>query len=89
MAETAGEMLQRLGADGKLWAEEFNRTAVSLGYSEMDEGWLTGWFANAIENTCVTRRCRLSEMFAGQSICGMITTNGETSVVHWSEPEGK
>jgi hypothetical protein len=59
--ETAGEILQRLGADGKLWAEEFNKTAVKLGYSEMDEGWLTGWFSNAIENTCVTRRCRIPD----------------------------
>jgi hypothetical protein len=46
--ETAPEMLQRLGMDGKLWADEFNRTAISLGYQSMDEGWLIGWFCNAI-----------------------------------------
>jgi hypothetical protein len=61
MAETDGEMLQRLGADGAQWAEEFNKTAVTLGYPEMDEGWLIGWFANAIENTCVTRKCRIPD----------------------------
>jgi hypothetical protein len=46
--ESAPDMLARLGADGKLWAEEFNKTAQSLGYPEMDEGWLLGWFCNAI-----------------------------------------
>lgn len=65
--ESAGEMLQRLGADAKLWAEEFNKTAKVLGYSDMDEGWLIGWFANAIENTCVTRKCR-SDLSVGQPV---------------------
>jgi hypothetical protein len=46
--ETAGDMLQRLGVDGKLWAEEFHRTAIALGYPTMDDGWLLGWFCNAI-----------------------------------------
>jgi len=54
--ETAPEMLSRLGTDAMLWAQEFNRTAVKLGYSEMDEGWLIGWFASAIEN-CDMFRC--------------------------------
>ena len=50
--EQPADMLARLGSDGFLWAQEFNKTAVRLGYSEMDEGWLIGWFANAIENSC-------------------------------------
>lgn len=37
-----------MGIDAVKWAAEFNRIAVSLGYSEMNEGWLIGWFANAI-----------------------------------------
>lgn len=37
-----------MGIDAVKWAAEFNRVAVSLGYPEMDEGWLIGWFANAI-----------------------------------------
>ena len=53
--ETAPEMLVRLGTDAMLWAQEFSKTAVKLGYSEMDEGWLIGWFANAIENCDVVR----------------------------------
>ena len=53
--ETTPEMLIRLGTDAMLWAQEFNKTAVKLGYSEMDEGWLIGWFANAIENSDVIR----------------------------------
>lgn len=47
--ETDGEFLARIGTDGAKWAAEFRQIAISLGYSDMDEGWLTGWFANAIE----------------------------------------
>ena len=54
--ETPLECLSRLGTSGVLWAQEFNKTAVNLGYSEMDEEWLAGWFANAIEN-CDVIRC--------------------------------
>lgn len=54
--ETPLECLSRLGTNGVLWAQEFNKTAVKLGYSEMDEEWLAGWFANAIEN-CDVIRC--------------------------------
>ena len=46
--ETDGALLQRLGMDGTLWAQEFRQIAITLGYSDMDEGWLIGWFANAI-----------------------------------------
>lgn len=35
-------------ADARVWAEEFRKTAIDLGYSDMDEGWLIGWFANAM-----------------------------------------
>jgi hypothetical protein len=41
-------LLAACGADAMKWAQAFNQTAVKLGYSEMDEGWLVGWFANAI-----------------------------------------
>lgn len=34
--------------DALQWAKAFNSTARSLGYCEMDEAWLLGWFANAI-----------------------------------------
>lgn len=47
--ETSAELLERLGADAVKWAEEFRLTAIKLGYSDMDAGWLIGWFANAIE----------------------------------------
>lgn len=47
--ESDGEFLARIGTDGSKWAAEFRRIALNLGYSDMDEGWLTGWFANAIE----------------------------------------
>ena len=34
--------------DASDWAEEFRRIAIELGYSDMDEDWLIGWFANAL-----------------------------------------
>jgi hypothetical protein len=45
------QMVDALGADAVKWAQAFNQTAVKLGYSKMDEGWLIGWFANAIEHS--------------------------------------
>ena len=38
-----------MGLDAAKWAKEFRAIAIRLGYSDMDEGWLIGWFANAIE----------------------------------------
>jgi hypothetical protein len=48
--ETEPQLLERLGDDAAKWAAEFCKTAIKLGYSDMDEGRLIGWFANAIEN---------------------------------------
>jgi hypothetical protein len=47
--ETDNQMLARLGTNGAAWAAEFRTRALTLGYSDMDEGWLIGWFCNAIE----------------------------------------
>ena len=49
MMDDDNEMLAQMGTDGAKWAAEFRRIAQGLGYSDMDEGWLIGWFANAIE----------------------------------------
>ncbi len=46
--ESAADQLERLGMDGAKWAAEFRATALRLGYSDMDEGWLITWFCNAI-----------------------------------------
>lgn len=51
-------LLSALGDDAAKWAAAFNQTAIKLGYSDMDEGWLTGWFANAIEHSSDVRRWR-------------------------------
>lgn len=42
------ELYDICGADASKWAAAFNQYAVKLGYSDMDEGWLLAWFANAI-----------------------------------------
>ena len=51
-------LLDALGDDGSKWATAFRQTAMKLGYSDMDEGWLTGWFANAIEQSSLVRERR-------------------------------
>lgn len=57
-SESDADLLERLGDDAQRWAREFRATAVRLGYSDMDEGWLIGWFANAIEHSSDVRRWR-------------------------------
>lgn len=54
--ETECQLLDRLADDASKWAAEFRKTATSLGYSDMDEGWLITWFANAIEHSSDVRR---------------------------------
>ncbi len=34
--------------DARDWAASFRKIAIDLGYSDMDEGWLIGWFANSL-----------------------------------------
>jgi hypothetical protein len=48
------EMLAQMGTDAQKWAQEWCRIAdeISIGKDKrtlMDEGWMIGWFANAIE----------------------------------------
>ncbi len=42
------QLYEAMGVDGHKWAEAFRQYAVKLGYSDMDQGWLTGWFCNAM-----------------------------------------
>ena len=42
------ELHSACGVDAAKWAAAFRQYAVKLGYSDMDEGWLIGWFANPI-----------------------------------------
>lgn len=34
--------------EARVWAKKFNETLVEKGEQPWDEGWLIGWFANAI-----------------------------------------
>lgn len=45
--ESDGDMLARIGTDGQKWAWEF--LSRDFDPDDIDEGLLTGWFANAIE----------------------------------------
>ena len=58
--ETSGECLVRLGTDGKLWAEEFNKVLVEKSEQPYDPETLLAWFCNAIE---AGRSAKVSEGF--------------------------
>ncbi len=49
-----GHMLDALRDDASLWAKAFCQHARNLG-QEIDEGWMIGWFANAIETSWAHR----------------------------------
>ena len=57
-AMDAATLLDALGDDASRWAAAFRQTAIRIGYSDMDEGWLIGWFANAIEHSSDVRERR-------------------------------
>ena len=45
------ELLQALGDDAAKWAAAFCQRAKKYGGHDIDEGWMIGWFANAIEHS--------------------------------------
>jgi len=47
--ENDGQFLAYAGTDARKWAAEFCRIARDHGH-DLDEGWVIGWFANAIEH---------------------------------------
>lgn len=54
MTMTDGELINHMGTDAALWAAEFMRIKHEIEASDDerttdDEGWIIGWFANAIE----------------------------------------
>ena len=64
MSDAGDLSVGEMGTDAAKWAAEFRKTALRLGHSDMDEGWLIGWFANAIEHAKDTTSERLSEQAA-------------------------
>lgn len=51
------DLLSALGDDGSLWAAAFCQIAKKHGH-DIDEGWMIGWFANAIEGSWAKRMRR-------------------------------
>ena len=51
------ELLNALGDDASRWAAAFCQIAKKLGH-DIDEGWMIGWFANAIEHSWYERTNR-------------------------------
>lgn len=60
-AMEVGLLLRELGDDAQRWAEAFVQHAHKVrerGDDPLDVGWLTTWFANAIEHSSDVRRWR-------------------------------
>jgi hypothetical protein len=51
------ELLDYMGDDASKWASEFCKVARDKGL-DIDEDWMTTWFANAIEHSYVLRKSR-------------------------------
>ena len=58
--EVEKDLYAYCGSDAYKWAEQFRLYAMKLGYSDMDHGWLIGWFANAIEYSIAIRSPSIS-----------------------------
>jgi hypothetical protein len=56
---TDSEMLAELRDDAAKWAKAFCQHAEKLGHPGIDEGWMIGWFANAIEHSYDVRTGRV------------------------------
>jgi hypothetical protein len=61
---TDGELLAYMGDDAAKWAAEFCKIARDLGH-DIDEGWMIGWFANAIEYSSHIRKI---DAFAARAV---------------------
>jgi hypothetical protein len=48
-AMDGNDMVNACGADAAKWASAFCQHAKKINGIELDEGWMIGWFANAIE----------------------------------------
>lgn len=48
-------MLAACRDDAAKWATAFCQHAKKLGHGDIDEGWMIGWFANAIEHSTDVR----------------------------------
>ena len=57
------ELLHYMADDAAKWAAEFCKIARNNGHC-LDEGWMIGWFANAIEHASSLRVRKAKECFA-------------------------
>lgn len=48
---TGPQLLEALGDDASKWAAAFCQHAKTFNLHHIDEGWMVGWFANAIEHS--------------------------------------
>jgi len=63
-----GPLLAYMGADAAKWAAEFCKIARDKGHT-LDEGWMLGWFANAIEAGRENRVSHICFCAGGKRIC--------------------
>ena len=57
-AMESNDMVDACGADAAKWAAAFCQHAKKIHDIDLDEGWMIGWFANAIEHSYDVRTGR-------------------------------
>ena len=70
------ELLAHCGYDAPKWAQAFCEH-VELHKPELDEGYMIGWFANAIMNTIDLREGSSVTVLPDGSACFVGTTGGD------------
>jgi hypothetical protein len=71
---SSSEMITALGDDAMKWSVAFCQMARKLGHHGIDEGWMVGWFANAIEHSSDVRRWQreaLARMTPGPAVSSL------------------
>lgn len=89
------EMTKRLYAtnDVAVWAEEFAKVAKRNYGVDLDEGWLIGWFANAIENDKMHTRQHRERPQDGEVVVlprgALFEFLGEMAMPPWTDERGR
>lgn len=94
----SSEIYERCGGNGAAWAAEFVNTAKQIGAGNIDEGWMIGWFCNAIECAKSVEGSKMREhpievgdvvvLRSGGPNMLVRTDIGDSLVCHWIGEDG-
>lgn len=98
-AQDAYDIYTRCRGDGSKWAAEFVSTAKQIGAGNIDEGWMIGWFCNAMECAKDVERSHMREAplevgdavvlkSGGPNMLVRAAATEEHLVCHWVDSDG-